>query len=302
MRAIYAFFIVLAVSIWTSSAYKYNCTTNTYTDPVTHVTTTNQTCTDSCADGILNGDETKIDCGGSCSDCTDPCGLSTLSVSVREGDTLSYPICLIFANGAYRMHFYPVVDQFSLLDFTNSFTNGQFGFNTSTVNGAVLDEANGFSNTSWIQVQIGKALSPKMPYRYMRKNLDNVLTQYVVPYFTVVISLTNGVPQRIWFDEGCFVCDSDECNYNVCGAQMVKKCDTFGAGGSFNCDLKVYVAWDGTDRDQRYMTSSGAVLSQFASYSISSAASSLAKTSGETFPQFTTPIDPGGGTQTGGAG
>ena len=79
---------------------------------------------------------------------------------------------------------------------------------------------------------------------------------------------TTGVPTAMTWDDDCTLCSSDHCVDGNCAVDF-NQCTNYG--GSTNCDVKVYVAWAGTDVDGFYFTSQDRTLSSFRQWSITGA-------------------------------
>jgi hypothetical protein len=82
----------------------------------------------------------------------------------------------------------------------------------------------------------------------------------VVGSFSAYVSLNSGKVTAINWDDGCQECDSDHCLDNVCAFDE-EKCT------GRNCDLKIYLAWIGTDANNIYCTSAGTLPSNFQTFS-----------------------------------
>jgi len=159
-------------------------------------------------------------------------------------------LCMAFG-GTKKMIYYSTVDDYSLLEVA---VNGSY---TET-----LDHID-----MWFQLEFANKVSSTKRRRYFDgSNLDqNVLTDIIVPFWTAIINLKDGIVTEIIWDDGCYGCASDYCIEQTCGINH-NKCRA--QGGSSNCDLKVYLAWFGTDKNGRYLTSAGKRLSRFRNYSV----------------------------------
>lgn len=115
---------------------------------------------------------------------------------------------------------------------------------------------------------------------------------HMITSLTVIVHLDNGKASRIVWDDGCSMCPSDDeldCKQdntsNVCysGGSAVACTDCYASlgntcgSGSISCTPRVHVAWKGTDRLGRPLSSAGSILSQFRSNALSGLAGQLYK-------------------------
>jgi hypothetical protein len=124
---------------------------------------------------------------------------------------------------------------------------------------------------------------------------------YTIPFYTIIVSLSQGKVSYITFDDGCYFCASNgaECistavDLNTSTAVPTSEllgcrepasycypASSNGANESTSsnttvlplspCDLKVFVVWTGTDAAGTYLTSAGRRLSRFRQYASASA-------------------------------
>jgi len=165
-------------------------------------------------------------------------------------------ICIIIG-GVAKIFFYVNTDEFSLMQIV---ANGN-------VTGA-------FDNPGmWFQAEFsGQATSLK--HRRPQVPTDN---GYYVPFWTLIITLNNGVYSDMQWDDGCYTCSGDACVDSTC-ALDASTCYTNDTGSLIDCAPKFFVGWFGTDASGVYLTSAGERLSRFQEYSISSAYSSASQT------------------------
>jgi len=240
----------------------------------------------SCEDNIKNGDETSIDCGGvKCPSCN-LCGLLGPGYSIfgspadyrfQQGDWLSNtgqagPICIIITTGlnvTRKAVFYPYVDQYAELTISKSFNSS-----LTLSNSSALDLTHGTT----VRVQVGNVLSARKFYTWANRGV-----QYVAPLFTIIINVDGGTVTEVNWDEGCDACRDVACNSRICGNDIAQ-CDIYG--GPVNCDVRIFASWFGSDSGARYLTSTGAILSRFRSYSIKSAYDNAAQSTSSSYPQL----------------
>jgi hypothetical protein len=91
-----------------------------------------------------------------------------------------------------------------------------------------------------------------------RKRFWSVST--VIGSWSAMVRLYKGKVVAIEWDDGCEECDANHCLDNVCALDQTSCKGT-------NCDMKIYLAWIGTDYNDRYCTSAGSLPSNFRTFS-----------------------------------
>eukprot|EP00956_Cyclotella_meneghiniana_P020635 scaffold36680_cov51-Cyclotella_meneghiniana.AAC.4 len=99
---------------------------------------------------------------------------------------------------------------------------------------------------------------------FLRRYYDTT-TQHLYPYLTAIIDVRDGVVTGIAWDDACIFCQRSRCaanTYNFDGSAATTEqisqpadgcyftrdeCVALHAGGTDDCDLKLYVVWTGTD-------------------------------------------------------
>lgn len=171
-------------------------------------------------------------------------------------------VCLV-VGGIAKIYFYVNVDEFSLMQIVVP-----FGENTT---GA-------FDNQKmWFQAEYSRAVSP-MKYR---QNPDltpaNEFYGYIVPFWTLIITLKDGVVEKMEWDDGCIGCKGDQCVEDTCTVSIAEV-GCRDPGSKADCNPKFFIGWYGTDKDGVYLTSAGSRFSRFRQYSVSSAFSEAYQT------------------------
>eukprot|EP00164_Ancoracysta_twista_P002540 GFYU01003385.1.p1 GENE.GFYU01003385.1~~GFYU01003385.1.p1 ORF type:complete len:220 (-),score=28.59 GFYU01003385.1:963-1622(-) len=100
----------------------------------------------------------------------------------------------------------------------------------------------------------------------------------VVPFQTLLVHVTGGEIKKLTWDQpGCSVCEDSNpelCIDNMnCGVDMATRC-----GAKLNCDVKIYVAFIGTDKKGVPLTSAGKIFSRFRQFSLFNAYQHLWRT------------------------
>jgi hypothetical protein len=219
---------------------------------------------------------------------TNPCGLpdGELNRSIKQFDD-DLPACMIvrmvetnatgnateLTNSTFRMLYPVVIDQFSLLEASNSSVH----FSSLT---------NRFSKTLavTVQIQVGRFFTPPVPYNWNGTFEPNVT--FVAPFYTVLVEVRSGAIAGVRWDNGCSACDGDECFSDVCGVPEATCSRVGSAATDTDCNFKVYIGWFGTDRNGHYMTSAGLRINQFRKFSIRTATRNAARTTDESTPSL----------------
>jgi len=156
----------------------------------------------------------------------------------------------IYVNGTASnySHFFPSVDTYSLLNVNGSYDYYQN--DTSTVVSASM-EVNGFSNDQQLPPSI-----------YLPSDNTNV-----VGFLVVVVTIANGNVTQLQWDSGCDLCpDATQCVDGFCTTPR-SSCIAQPNQVPPNCDLKIYLAWVGTDIYGSSCTSAGSLTSRLRQFS-----------------------------------
>jgi len=191
----------------------------------------------------------------------------TLCNTTYRGSWAKYdtaPICIVIG-GIAKIYFHPQVDIFTLLDVVAR--PAEFG-----------NERERFDDLNmWVTVETAGVAAP---WKYRR---DQQPGGTVVPFWTAIITMDNGRPTGITWDDGCYGCDGAHCVMQTCSVDFA---DCYSPATNIDCDVKVYLGWFGTDSNGQYLISAGKRLSQFRQYSIAAAANSAAQTGSNLLPAF----------------
>lgn len=181
-----------------------------------------------------------------------------------------------------KVVFYPTVDQYTLLELHGSYNHAMLDpfiedqYNTPELIGSYQYPTLTTYQDMQIQVEVGGQVSARKLRGHVNSD-DPTRMDYIVPFYTVIVKLRSGKVVDISWDEGCFGCSGDK------ALDHEQECKKFGASckgcdcaldrrtdcEKYDCDLKVYISWIGTDSNGDYLTSAGRRLSQFAEYSVS---------------------------------
>jgi len=131
-----------------------------------------------------------------------------------------------YTEHAWAATFYPRMDEFSSLEIAYSAVD-YFMFNPNL--------------TIWFE------------FRGLESAIKTVYSgplECFVTYFTIVITLHNGEQQSVDWDDGCSDCSQSTCVDGFCGVKRSDlPCD------QIDCNIKIYLAWSGSDINQRNLTS-----------------------------------------------
>lgn len=163
------------------------------------------------------------------------------------------PICIVVGQKGDSHNytaFYPDVDRFTMVEIDES-------FGEDWLDGSIAE--------TYIRVEVGDKSSQ---WRRRGKGFDSG-NQYVVPFYTMIVELQDGMVKALTWDDGCYGCEGDSAacvDGYTCGVstEVCQKEEK-------DCDLKLYLGWFGTDKGGNYLTSAGKRLSRFRGSSLKSA-------------------------------
>jgi len=164
-------------------------------------------------------------------------------------------------------NFFPTVDIYSLLEI-----NGSYDYFANMSGLTVSVEVNGFSDPT---------LQPKI---YLTEDGN------VVGYFVIVVTIQNGNVTGLQWDDGCYLCpDAAQCSDDFC-TNPKGDCNSTATA---DCNIKLYVAWVGTDMYGSPCTSAGSLTSRLRQFSVTNvynqAAGILVNIPGKLIPQNPNP-------------
>ena len=252
-------------SEWPPTGWSPRCLQN-----VTGATTT----------GLTVVDPTCPQAGGSV--CAPRKYLTQINMTYPNGSTLwggqylppysqfSYhPIAIVVAGSAYvnATLFYPVVDSLQLLEVYNSYNRAFLSYSASTR--IVVETIGGQISNSRTRI--------------------NGTCAYVVPFFTLIIDMSQGYIDSVYWQDDCTTCTSEAFVYSDDGAcncgVPVSSCIGFNASvttsatqtstsvfanSSVSCDVQIYVAYSGTDSGGNVLTSASRTIANFRKWSLNS--------------------------------
>lgn len=193
-------------------------------------------------------------------------------------------VCIVFSAPAWqegtsnfsRVAFTPIVDRFTRLQFSDTFSNltSQGVANLYGPNVAVHVESMGVAS-----------------FQKLYRQEDSLGRTFSV--LTAIINLDRGVVTGITFDNGCPLCDnSDRCVENTydftgeryTGVGATSDCFLTDAECAPNaqadrnaCQLSLYITWTGTDAQGNFLTSSSRRFSLLSAFSVKSFVNGLVK-------------------------
>lgn len=207
------------------------------------------------------------------------------SYKVHKGST-SPPIGVVIGTGQRQIlksMYYPTVDTMSLLQLERS---TPFGNSTSIAQ----QNFSLYSDWHWdaavsivLEVNAGDPANSSATIRStpvrrfgvynplessMVTNAQQQFIPMIVPFWTAIITVADGIVQSIDWDTDCSLCSTAYCLDGVCAIDP-SQCSVFG--GTTDCDVKIYVAWGGSDSSQTPLQSTNMRLSQFRRWSFAGA-------------------------------
>ncbi len=208
-------------------------------------------------------------------------------------------MCIV-VGGVAKMYFYVNVDEFSLMQIvvpngdnsTGAFDHPQMWFQAEYSGGHTQPPPSSLPATAFRQLPplaLGAdsvlsflfccgvvAVSPTK-YRSPQVATTNQFYGYIVPFWTLIITLDNGRVEKMEWDDGCLSCKDEQCVDSTCSVSIAET-GCRAAGSKTDCSPKFFVGWFGTDRNGQYLTSAGSRYSRFRSYSLNSAFTSAYET------------------------
>ncbi len=109
-----------------------------------------------------------------------------------------------------------------------------------------------------------------MKRRFPQVDASSDAYGFIVPYWTLIVTLKDGLVDTLEWDDGCYGCSGDACVDETCSVD-IEAVGCRSATSTADCNPKFFIGWYGTDRNGQYLTSSGARSSRFRQYSVNSA-------------------------------
>lgn len=180
-----------------------------------------------------------------------------------------HPIAIVVAGSAYvnATLFYPVVDSLQLLEVYNSYNRAFLSLSSSTR--IVVETIGGYISNSRTRI--------------------NGTCAYVVPFFTLIVDMSKGYINKVYWQDDCSTCTSEAFVYSDDGAcncgVPIHSCigynasvttsttltsTTSYANNSVSCDVQIYIAYSGTDSGGSVLTSASRTIANFRKWSLNS--------------------------------
>ena len=181
----------------------------------------------------------------------------------------SHPIAIVIAGSAYvnATLFYPEVDSLQLLEIYNSYNQSFLSLSASTR--IVVETIGGQISNSRTRI--------------------NGTCAYVVPFFTLIVDMSNGFIDSVSWQDDCSTCLSEAFVYSDDGAcncgVPISSCigynasvttstattsQTNFANTTVSCDVQIYIAYSGTDSSGTVLTSASRTIANFRKWSLNS--------------------------------
>lgn len=187
------------------------------------------------------------------------------------------PIAVVIANAAFvnMSLFYPYVDVLQLL------------------------QLQGSGNETFLSLSVSTRIVVEIPGNVISNSRTRLspTCDYVVPFFTLIVEMSGGYPSSAQWEDDCSTCTSESFVYSDdgscnCGVPTWSCFDYVNATNpsapltnttkyishSVDCDMKIYIAYKGTDSDGNAMTSSSRTLKNFRKWSFGSLYNNIVST------------------------
>ena len=197
-------------------------------------------------------------------------------------------------NGSERSVFHPKVDEYGRYTYSNRILS-------PTPFHSVVYERVRTNATSPVYVQLSVSSYDASGEKIVTANSVPKLytglshSNHFFTYLTAVINVEKGVVKSISWDDGCLTCFASGCGQNSVittegRLHLISESDTRYrayrgnncfqvstdcAEGKKNCDLTIFLVWEGSDKKGRVFHSSNLRLSRFQSGSLESAINAL---------------------------
>ena len=197
-------------------------------------------------------------------------------------------------NGSERSVFHPKVDEYGRYTYSNRILS-------PTPIHSVVYERVRTNTTSPVYVQLSVSSYDASGEKIVTANSVPKLytglshSNHFFTYLTAVINVEKGVVKSISWDDGCLTCFASGCGQNSVittegRLHLISESDTRYkayrgdncfqvstdcAEGKKNCDLTIFLVWEGSDKKGRVFHSSNLRLSRFQSGSLESAINAL---------------------------
>lgn len=156
--------------------------------------------------------------------------------------------------------YWPRVDEFSQMNVVGTYAQG-FPFNQNL--------------TVWVELIANRTSKTNVTTIRLVTEERKVYTEDLekpvfIPYFTVLILMDKGIPTDMQWDEGCSSCSPDVCiNGTTCGTRTNLEIEKRNEQCSkIDCNIKVFVAWTGRDKEDGACRSAASMPSKFHQYSV----------------------------------
>jgi len=163
-----------------------------------------------------------------------------------------------------RVAFKPTVDDFTMLEIKESWTNSSTDDDTL---------AKALINNGTVPTSLYVVVESEGEYSSDQKMFRG--SGVTFPASVAIIHLVEGKVDQITWDNGCFFCSDSDCKSNTYKYDGSKRSTVDGDCyvqdddcTESKCHVKVYVVWTGTDKDGNYLMSQQKKLSNFQSYDV----------------------------------
>lgn len=153
---------------------------------------------------------------------------------------------------------WPRVDEFSVLTVTGTTSPSGISLNPNVT---ITIELVGYDNITY---------TPK--HVYSTRDTEDTSDDIVVPFFTAILLLDNGNVTDFQWDDGCkgYCNPNTQCVDDVCANKRYSRHgDICSSQVNVDCNIKIYLAWSGRDKDDIPCKSMASAPSNFKQVSVS---------------------------------
>lgn len=192
---------------------------------------------------------------------------------------------------AYKTRFFPQVDRYSLLELGGTAGNTDIDVGIFPDNVAIDAGSAMMMNNTLLQAEFDGFTTPAVRRTFVpdvdAQSVTGLTNEQrrVVSFYTLIIELDRGKVSQMFWQDGCYGCGGDgNCwvkepnpapgmpihNHSWCtNAYSLCSIVDGGAANSVSCNIKIYLAWQGTDEKGNYLMSAQTTIKNFLQFSLS---------------------------------
>jgi hypothetical protein len=209
-------------------------------------------------------------------------GVESSGPFVYQQQLTTTPLYIVISDStgrpAYKTRFFPQVDRYSLLELGGSAGLEEIDVGLFADNAAIDLSSAIAMNSTLIQAEFGGFTTPAVRRAIVPEptssDVEPVtnLQRRVVSFYTLIIELDRGMVKSMFWQKGCYGCGDDAncwkeeqwCTNPYKSCSVV---DTSATDG-LSCNIKIYLAWQGTDSKGNYLMSGQATIKNFLQFDV----------------------------------